>query len=35
LVFAVSRGDPHQAQLGAVLGLTPAFADNDKDLPRL
>ncbi|MGA9006113.1 MAG: FUSC family protein [Xanthobacteraceae bacterium] len=34
VVFAVLRGDPQQAQLGAVLGLTLAFADNDKDLPR-
>jgi hypothetical protein len=34
VVFAVLRGDPQQAQLGAVLGLTLAFADNAKDLPR-
>jgi hypothetical protein len=34
VIFAVSRGDPQAAQLGAVLGLTLAFADNDKDLPR-
>jgi len=34
VIFAVIRGDPQAAQLGAVLGLTLAFADNDKDLPR-
>jgi len=34
VAFAVIRGDPQAAQLGAVLGLTLAFADNDKDLPR-
>ena len=34
VIFAVIRGDPRAAQLGAVLGLTLAFADNDKDLPR-
>ena len=34
VVFAIIRGDPQAAQLGAVLGLTLAFADNDKDLPR-
>ena len=34
VVFAVLRGDAQAAQLGAVLGLTLAFADNDKDLPH-
>jgi hypothetical protein len=34
VIFAVFRDDPQAAQLGAVLGLTLAFADNDKDLPR-
>jgi hypothetical protein len=34
VVVAVIRGEPQAAQLGAVLGLTLAFADNDKDLPR-
>jgi hypothetical protein len=34
VIVAVLRGEPEAAQLGAVLGLTLAFADNDKDLPR-
>ncbi len=34
VVVAVLRDEPQAAQLGAVLGLTLAFADNDKDLPR-
>ncbi len=34
VVIAVLRDEPQAAQLGAVLGLTLAFADNDKDLPR-
>jgi hypothetical protein len=34
VIVAVLRGQPEAAQLGAVLGLTLAFADNDKDLPR-
>jgi Fusaric acid resistance protein-like len=34
VVVAVIRDEPQAAQLGAVLGLTVAFADNDKDLPR-
>jgi Fusaric acid resistance protein-like len=34
VVVALIRGEPQAAQLGAVLGLTLAFADNDKDLPR-
>jgi Fusaric acid resistance protein-like len=34
VVVALVRGEPQAAQLGAVLGLTLAFADNDKDLPR-
>jgi hypothetical protein len=34
VVFAVIHSDPQAAQLGAVLGLTLAFADNDKNLPR-
>jgi hypothetical protein len=34
VIMAVLRGEPQAAQLGAVLGLTIAFADNDKDLPR-
>ncbi len=34
VVVAVLRGEPQAAQLGAVLGLTLAFADNEKDLPR-
>jgi Fusaric acid resistance protein-like len=34
VVIAVLRDEPQAAQLSAVLGLTLAFADNDKDLPR-
>jgi len=34
VIVAVLRGQPEAAQLGAVFGLTLAFADNDKDLPR-
>ena len=34
VVVAVIRDEPQAAQLGAVLGLTLAFADNDKNLPR-
>jgi Fusaric acid resistance protein-like len=34
VVVAGWRGEPQGAQLGAVLGLTLAFADNDKNLPR-
>jgi hypothetical protein len=34
VMAGVLRGEPQAAQLGAVVGLTLAFADNDKDLPR-
>jgi len=34
VIVAVLRDEPQAAQLGAVLGLTLAFADNDKNLPR-
>jgi hypothetical protein len=34
VIVAGLRNEPQAAQLGAVLGLTLAFADNDKDLPR-
>jgi hypothetical protein len=34
VVIAVLRDEPRAAQLGAVVGLTLAFADSDKDLPR-
>lgn len=34
VLIGVVRRDPQAAQLGAVLGLTLAFADNAKDLPR-
>jgi hypothetical protein len=33
VIAGVLRGEPQAAQLGAVVGLTLAFADNDKDLP--